>query len=233
MPFPNSKQAKQAINNSVLKELDCKMRDLDRCFNHYGSYDLKGFKDNFDYDFFIKNKGMSEFACNEVDQYQRPLIGRALLSNTTIGSGSAKGKSQYKGSIFDSGHLLGHLLIGGIKDFDSRKTNKDNIVPQTSWANQGNFSLYTQRGNSQQAYEHFVLGNIKKAWKNKITLKVYYQVEAVYGSEIERVPRGVIIQAVSNLPDYLDKGIHVFIPNVQEHGGKVSYLKWDDSINMR
>ena len=169
---------------------------------------------------------MEEFAEN-VRKGERAGLGRALFSHRTIKDGTSRGKSQYSGSIFHTGHLLGFMLIGNLSGFNSRKTNLDNVVPLTPWANGNGFKLNTDYGNSQRVYEQLIKNCITKALKlSETDFRVYYQIEAIYNNELENVPRGILLQAISNNVNHL-RDIHVFIPNVKYGvNSSIDYTDW-------
>ena len=121
------------------------------------------------------------------------------------------------------------MLIGNLPEteFNSRKTNLNNVVPLTSWANGNGFKLDTDYGNSQRVYEQLIKNCITKASNQSETdFRVYYQVEAIYDNESENVPRGILLQAVSNNKKYL-RDLHVFIPNVKYGmNSSIDYTDW-------
>lgn len=213
MGFPNKSEALYCVNDSVLEQLGFKDKEsMADSYDDYGSFKLPKCV-NFNLDIFKDMEKEKVLAKNE-KRNNRACLGRAVLSMDTIAEGTSKGNSQYKKTIFDTGHLLGHMLIGKIENFDSRKTNLSNVIPQTHWANGTGFKPNTTHGNSQRVYEQLIFNSIKKAIKNKDSnYKVFYQVEAIYGDKYEEVPRGVIIQANSTNSQYLED-FRVFIPNV-------------------
>lgn len=213
MGYPNKSEAFYSVNNSVLEQLGFKDREsMSDCYNDYGSFNLPKFV-NFNSDDFKEMEKEKVLAKNE-ESNNRACIGRAVLSMNTIAKGSSKGNRQYKNTIFDTGHLLAYMLIGKIENFNSRKTNSSNVIPQTPWSNGKGYKLNTTHGNSQRVYEQLVFNSINKATKKEdLNYKVFYQVEAIYGNQHEEVPRGVIIQAVSTNSQYLEE-LRVFVPNV-------------------
>lgn len=225
MGYPNKSEALYSVNDLVLEQLGFKDKEsMAASYDDYGSFKLPKCV-NFNSDIFKDMEKDKVLAKNE-KRNNRACIGRAVLSMNTIAEGTSKGNSQFRNTIFDTGHLLGHMLIGGIENFDSRKTNLSNVIPQTHWSNGTGFELNTTHGNSQRAYEQLVFNSIKKAMKNKdLDYKVFYQVEAIYGDKDEEVPRGVIIQAVSTNSQYLED-FRVFIPNVMYN--KISEIDYSN-----
>ena len=136
MGYPHLHQAVYSITESVLEQLEIDdIEKLKKFYNGYGSFDLPNFV-NFDTKIFEKLPNLDEFARN-IEKSSRFTIGQALLSHKTIAKNTSKGKSQFKGSIFHTGHLLAYMLIGNLPEteFNSRKTNLNNVVPLTPWAN--------------------------------------------------------------------------------------------------
>lgn len=216
MRYPNKSEALYCVNDSVVKELGFEDKEsLAASYDGYGSFKLPEFV-NFNLDIF-KDMEKDEVLAKNEQRNNRACIGRAVLSMDTIAEGTSKGNSQYKDTIFDTGHLLGYMLIGKIKNFNSRKTNLSNVIPQTQWSNGRGFMKKDStdgNGNCQRVYEQLVYRCIRKANKKKdLQFKVFYQVEAVYGDKNEEVPRGVIIQAWSTNSQCLTE-FKVFIPNV-------------------
>lgn len=216
MRYPNKSEALYCVNDSVVKELGFEDKEsLAASYDGYGSFKLPEFI-NFNLDIF-KDMEKDEVLAKNEQRNNRACIGRAVLSMDTIAEGTSKGNSQYKDTIFDTGHLLGYMLIGKIKNFNSRKTNLSNVIPQTQWSNGRGFMKKDStdgNGNCQRVYEQLVYRCIRKANNEKdLQFKVFYQVEAVYGDKNEEVPRGVIIQAHSTNSQYLED-FRVFIPNV-------------------
>lgn len=226
MGYPHLHQAVYSITKSVLEQLKIDdIEELKKFYNGYGSFNLPLFI-NFNEKIFSERIDLEEFAEN-VRKEERVSIGRALLSHRTIKDRTSKGKSQYSGSIFHTGHLLGFMLIGNLSGFNSRKTNIENVVPLTPWANGNGFKLNTDYGNSQRVYKQLIKNCITKASnKSETDFRVYYQVEAIYDNESEDVPRGILLQAVSNNKKYL-RDIHVFIPNVKYGmNSSIDYTDW-------
>jgi hypothetical protein len=226
MGYPHLHQAVYSITESVLKQLE--IDDIEKFYNGYGSFNLPNFV-NFDTKIFEKLPNLDEFARN-IEKSSRFTIGQALLSHKTITNDTSKGNSQFKGSIFHTGHLLAYMLIGNLPEtkFNSRKTNLDNVVPPTPWANGNGFKLDTDYGNSQRVYEQLIKNCIIKASNQSETdFRVYYQVEAIYDNESEDVPRGILLQAVSNNKKYL-RDLHVFVPNVRYGtNNSINYSEWE------
>lgn len=228
MGYPHLHQAVYSITESVLEQLEIDdIEKLKKFYNGYGSFDLPNFV-NFDTKIFEKLPNLDEFARN-IEKSSRFTIGQALLSHKTIAKNTSKGKSQFKGSIFHTGHLLAYMLIGNLPEteFNSRKTNLNNVVPLTPWANGNGFKLDTDYGNSQRVYEHLIKNCITKALKlSETDFRVYYQIEAIYNNELENVPRGILLQAISNNVNHL-RDIHVFIPNVKYGvNSSIDYTDW-------
>ena len=226
MGYPHLHQAVYSITESVLKQLE--IDDIEKFYNGYGSFNLPNFV-NFDTKIFEKLPNLDEFARN-IEKSSRFTIGQALLSHKTITNDTSKGNSQFKGSIFHTGHLLAYMLIGNLPEtkFNSRKTNLDNVVPPTPWDNGNGFKLDTDYGNSQRVYEQLIKNCIIKASNQSETdFRVYYQVEAIYDNESEDVPRGILLQAVSNNKKYL-RDLHVFVPNVRYGtNNSINYSEWE------
>jgi hypothetical protein len=225
MGYPHLHQAVYSITKSVLEQLEIDdIEELKKFYNGYGSFNLPHFI-NFNEKMFSERIDLEEFAEN-VRKGERAGIGRALLSHRTIKDGTSRGKSQYSGSIFHTGHLLGFMLIGNLSGFNSRKTNIENVIPLTPWANGNGFKLDTDYGNSQRVYEQLIKNCITKASnQSEADFRVYYQVEAIYNNESEDVPRGILLQAVSNNKKYL-RDLHVFIPNVRYGtNNSINYLE--------
>ena len=226
MGYPHLHQAVYSITKSVLEQLEIyDIEELKKFYNGFGSFNLPHFI-NFNEKIFSERIDLEEFAEN-VRKGERAGIGRALLSHRTIKDGTSRGKSQYSGSIFHTGHLLGFMLIGNLSGFNSRKTNLDNVVPLTPWANGNGFKLNTDYGNSQRVYEQLIKNCITKALKlSETDFRVYYQIEAIYNNELENVPRGILLQAISNNVNHL-RDIHVFIPNVKYGvNSSIDYTDW-------
>lgn len=226
MGYPHLHQAVYSITESVLEQLE--IDDIEKFYNGYGSFNLPNFV-NFDTKIFEKLPNLDEFARN-IEKSSRFTIGQALLSHKTITNNTSKGNSQFKGSIFHTGHLLAYMLIGNLPEtkFNSRKTNLDNVVPLTPWANGNGFKLDTDYGNSQRVYEQLIKNCIIKASnQSEKDFRVYYQVEAIYDNESEDVPRGILLQAVSNNKKYL-RDLHVFVPNVRYGtNNSINYSEWE------
>ena len=226
MGYPHLHQAVYSITESVLEQLE--IDDIEKFYNGYGSFNLPNFV-NFDTKIFEKLPNLDEFARN-IEKSSRFTIGQALLSHKTITNNTSKGNSQFKGSIFHTGHLLAYMLIGNLPEtkFNSRKTNLDNVVPPTPWANGNGFKLDTDYGNSQRVYEQLIKNCIIKASnQSEKDFRVYYQVEAIYDNESEDVPRGILLQAVSNNKKYL-RDLHVFVPNVRYGtNNSINYSEWE------
>ena len=218
MGYPHLHQAVYSITESVLEQLEIDdIEKLKKFYNGYGSFDLPNFV-NFDTKIFEKLPNLDEFARN-IEKSSR----------FTIAKNTSKGKSQFKGSIFHTGHLLAYMLIGNFPEteFNSRKTNLNNVVPLTPWANGNGFKLDTDYGNSQRVYEQLIKNCITKALKlSETDFRVYYQIEAIYNNELENVPRGILLQAISNNVNHL-RDIHVFIPNVKYGvNSSIDYTDW-------
>lgn len=226
MGYPHLHQAVYSITKSVLEQLEIDdIEESKKFYNGYGSFNLPHFI-NFNEKIFSEQIDLEEFAEN-VRKGGRAGIGRALLSYRTIKDGRSRGKSQYSGSIFHTGHLLGFMLIGNLSGFNSRKTNLDNVVSLTPWANGNGFKLNTDYGNSQRVYEQLIKNCITKALKlSETDFRIYYQIEAIYNNELENVPRGILLQAISNNVNHL-RDIHVFIPNVKYGmNSSIDYTDW-------
>ena len=199
------------------------IEELKKFYNGYGSFDLPNFV-NFDTKIFEKLPNLDEFARN-IEKSSRFTIGQALLSHKTIAKNTSKGKSQFKGSIFHTGHLLAYMLIGNLPEteFNSRKTNLENVVPLTPWANGRGFKLNTSYGNSQRVYEQLIKDSITES---ETDFRVFYQVEAIYDNDLENVPRGILLQAISNNKSHL-RDLHVFVPNVKYgRNNGIDYSDW-------
>ncbi|MBF0776652.1 DNA-entry nuclease [Streptococcus azizii] len=220
--YPDKQEASYSITDGVAQKLGYQnSQSLVEQYNGFGSFNLKSFVD-FNDSFFEENDEVTEFAQNYRDELGRVTGGIALLSKKTISKeGTSEGSNQYPKTIFDTGHILGHMLVGGETfDFNSSKKKKENIFPQTRWSNGGDgkfksFKMNSDKGNSQVTYERRIWNKINK--KGNEELKIYYQVDLVYEGD-EEIPRGVHLQAISNKPIDLGKGrefINVFIPNVR------------------
>ena len=228
MGFPQLHQAVYSVTESVLDQLEIdNVEKLKKFYNGYGSFDLPNFV-NFNTEIFGKLSNSKEFARN-IEKNSRATMGQALLSYKTITNNTSKGNSQFKGSIFHTGHLLAYMLIGNLPEtiFNSRKTNHNNVVPLTPWSNGNGFKLDTDYGNSQRVYEQLIKNCITKATKlSESDFRVYYQIEAIYNNELENVPRGILLQATSNNVKHL-RDIHVFIPNVRYGvNSSIDYTDW-------
>ncbi|RSI83505.1 DNA-entry nuclease [Streptococcus mitis] len=224
MGYPHLHQAVYSITESVLEQLEIDdIEKLKKFYNGYGSFDLPNFV-NFDTKIFEKLPNLDEFARN-IEKSSRFTIGQALLSHKTIAKNTSKGKSQFKGSIFHTGHLLAYMLIGNLPEteFNSRKTNLENVVPLTPWANGRGFKLNTSYGNSQRVYEQLIKDSITES---ETDFRVFYQVEAIYDNDLENVPRGILLQAISNNKNHL-RELHVFVPNVKYgRNNGIDYSDW-------
>lgn len=239
--YPNKSEALHYITNDIANQLGYSSVDeLAECYNGYGSFVLEDFV-NFNKDFFKTEQYIHEFAKNVKDERDRAKRGIALLSRETIippNGGASKGKSQFSGSVFHTGHILGHMLVGRMKDFNSRKNNDENIFPQTSWSNGGgrdfeSFKLNSERGNSQLTYERRIWNKLNK--NGNKDLQVYYQVDLIY-HQSEEVPRGIHIQAIpSDDITELNKNrvsLNVFIPNIRYNEiSELDYDTWDSERN--
>lgn len=239
--YPNKSEALHYITNDIANQLGCNSVDeLADCYNGYGSFILEKFI-NFNKDFFKTEQGIHEFAKNIKDEKGRAKRGIALLSRETIiplNGGASKGKSQFSGSVFHTGHILGHMLVGRMKDFNSRKNNDENTFPQTSWANGGgrdfkSFKLNSSRGNSQLTYERRIWNKLNK--QGNEDLQVYYQVDLIY-HQSEEVPRGIHIQAVpsDNKTELNEDSVllNIFIPNVRYNEiSELDYGFWNSVAN--
>ena len=164
-----------------------------------------------------------------------------MLSRGTVippNGGASKGNSQFSGSVFHTGHILAHMLIGNLEDFNSRKNNIENIFPQTSWSNGGgrdfeSFKLNSKRGNSQLTYERRIWNKLNKQGNEE--LLVYYQVDLIY-NETEEVPRGIHVQAIpSDGNTKLNKNsvsLNIFIPNIRyNETSELDYSFWNSEVN--
>ena len=224
MGYPHLHQAVYSITESVLEQLEIDdIEKLKKFYNGYGSFDLPNFV-NFDTKIFEKLPNLDEFARN-IEKSSRFTIGQALLSHKTIAKNTSKGKSQFKGSIFHTGHLLAYMFIGNLPEteFNSRKTNLENVVPLTPWANGRGFKLNTSYGNSQRVYEQLIKDSITES---ETDFRVFYQVEAIYDNDLENVPRGILLQAISNNKNHL-RDLHVFVPNVKYgRNNGIDYSDW-------
>ena len=228
MGFPHLHQAVYSITQSVLDQIKVNnIEQFKQYYNEYGSFDLPSFI-NFDRHVFESSANLNEFALN-ITRDSRASIGKAMLSYRTITNGTSKGNSQYKGSIFHTGHLLPYMLVGNLpeKEFNSRKTNLENVAPLTPWANGRGFKLNTSYGNSQRVYEQLIKDSITKALElSETDFRVFYQVEAIYDNALENVPRGILLQAISNNKSHL-RDLHVFVPNVKYgRNNSIDYSDW-------
>jgi DNA/RNA non-specific endonuclease len=164
---------------------------------------------------------------NEIDEIERPILGRVKISNETIFHKDEsceklnKGKNKYSGTIFHTGHILGAQLVCSIKDFDYSTGNPRNIFPQSEWSNQGNHKESEKVGINQTMYEN----EIRKYIEDHVDAHIYYQVQLLYFGKDE-VPRFIHIQAFSD-----DKGfkkINTLIPNICIKD-KINYGKWENN----
>lgn len=239
--YPNKSEALHYITNDIANQLGYSSVDeLAEYYNGYGSSIMKEFIE-FNKDFFKTEQDIHEFAKNFRDEKGRVKRGIALLSRKTIiqsKGGASKGNSQFSGSVFHTGHILGHMLVSNIDNFNSRKGNYENIFPQTSWSNGGgrdfaSFTLNSYRGNSQLTYERRVWNKINK--KGNEELQVYYQVDLIY-NETEEVPRGIHIQAIpSDGNTKLNENsvsLNIFIPNIRYNEiTELDYSFWNSEVN--
>ncbi|MGO5579439.1 DNA/RNA non-specific endonuclease [Streptococcus anginosus] len=228
--FPNKELACSVITAHIAESLGFSNRkDIYKYYNGRGSFFLPKYID-FDNHFLsqINNKQLIHFPKNDLES-DLPISGEAVLSKSTIAKGDSKGKNQYKGSNFDTGHILGHSLIGNIESYDSSRSNSKNIFPQSDWANEGTFSLSSNVGVNQTAIEQLIRTKIQSK-KSPEDIMVYYKVNLIYGSN-ERVPRFIHIQAVSNYPSII-RNQNVLIPNVT-NSYEIDYHFWYSSKNMK
>ena len=116
--FPNNELACSVITNHIAESLGFSNRkDIYEYYNGRGSFFLPKYID-FDKDFFVSNsKQLNNLPRNYLER-DLPISGEAVLSKSTIAEGDSKGKSQYKGSNFETGHILGYGLIGNIESYD-------------------------------------------------------------------------------------------------------------------
>jgi DNA-entry nuclease len=227
--FPNKELACSVITNHIAESLGFSNRkDIYEYYNGRGSFFLPKYID-FDKDFFVSNsKQLNNLPRNYLER-DLPISGEAVLSKSTIAEGDSKGKSQYKGSNFETGHILGYGLIGNIESYDSSRSNSKNIFPQSDWANEGTFSLSSNVGVNQTAIEQLIRTKIQSK-KSPEDIMVYYKVNLIYGSN-EHVPRFIHIQAVSNYPSII-RNQNVLIPNVT-NSYEIDYHFWYSSKNMK
>lgn len=163
--------------------------------------------------------GTQQYASNTVDNKHRPQVANAFLTKSARQyqnrnqTGNGRGQfvplgwhqltnlpGQYH-YAYNRGHLLGYALVGNVKGFNVSESNQQNIVTQTSWANQADSSTNT----GQNYYE----GIVRKALdQNK---KVRYQVKPLYSGN-ELVPRAIQLQALSTDHTVM---FNVLVPNVQ------------------
>lgn len=159
---------------------------------------------------------------NEIDEIERPILGRVKISNETISCEKLKkGKNKYSDTIFHTGHILGAQLVGSIKDFDYSTKNLRNIFPQSKWSNQGNHKESEKVGINQKMYEN----KIRKYIEDHIDAHIYYQVQLLYFGKDE-VPRFIHIQAFSDDKEF--EKINTLIPNICIKD-KIDYTKWENN----
>ncbi|MBZ2073502.1 DNA/RNA non-specific endonuclease [Streptococcus sanguinis] len=227
--FPNKELACSIITAHIAESLGFSNRkDIYEYYNGRGSFFLPKYI-NFDNHFFeLNNNHLISFPQNYLES-NLPISGEAILSKSTIAKGTSKGKNQYKGSNFETGHILGFGLIGSVEGYDSSRSNSKNIFPQSDWANEGTFSRSSDVGVNQTAIEQLIRTKIQSR-KTPEDIMVYYKVNLIYGSN-ECVPRFIHIQAVSNYPSII-RNQNVLIPNVT-NSFEIDYHFWNSSKNMK
>lgn len=143
-------------------------------------------------------------------------IGNISLSSISEVEGRGpRGTSPFKGSGFDTGHILGRQLFKGTC-FNTSKKNKNNIYKQTKWSNKGNHHTAVH-GHNQTYFENFIIYQLLKNTPEAI---VKYRADLIYCDSEEKIPRGIHIR--SSCEQNEDLNFNVFVPNV-EIEGRIDY----------
>lgn len=200
--------AKEALPQSIKNSLE------DPRFNGYGAYIVANNTTDLDVSF-----NATPYVENSLDSKRRPSVANAVVNQAireynprndykdnkvTLMPLGYHQRTSLKGKYtlaYNRGHLIGYAIAGKLSNFDASENNKQNIITQTSWANQASESSNT----GQNYYE----GLIRQAQDQGRTIR--YRATPMYVDN-ELVPRGVHLEAKSS-----DGALqfNVYVPNVQ------------------
>lgn len=230
--YPDKKLASLVLTDDVKNQLGNLIE-----YNNAGSFVINQNKNDLD----ASVSSAPYVNLSPLDYLSRPGVANALLSKSTrqyqkrnetysdngvkndatinpVGWHQLKLTNGHYKTLYNRGHLIAYSLAGKIKGFDASMANYQNIISQTSWANQAS------NGNPENKGQNYYETLVRKALdKNK---RVRYKVTPIYdGASL--VPAGVHLEAKAS-----DGSLefNVFVPNVQM-GVSINYATGFATIN--
>ncbi|ETA74582.1 DNA/RNA non-specific endonuclease [Ligilactobacillus equi] len=208
--YPTSQIAFEGFPDSIQKKYG---KDNFR-YNGHGAFIINNNQTDLD-----ANVSSAPYAQNTVDSLGRASVANALVNKTSrqyrnreqTNNGATnwappgyQQRSNLRGTYkyaYNRGHLLGYAIVGNISGFDASESNQQNIVTETSWANQA--------GSKDNTGQNYYEGLVRQAQDQNRTVR--YRVTPVYEGN-NQVPTGIQLEAKSS---DMALQFNVYVPNVQ------------------
>lgn len=229
----------QDLNNlfngtDILSQVESKVgcNQINKIENYYkkGCINL-GFADCCNTNFNDKIKLLKgKIAENFEKNNDRAMGGRAVLTRDLLTKKEERPSktSLYKGSIFQTGHILGYRFVRNIEGFNKNPSNKFNIFPQSEWSNSLDMDNWKKYGCTFTYNEQCIANKLNHKKNSDNELKVYYQVDLLYSGD-EKVPRAILQQAISNKEEIFPGFIRL-VPNIDTKRS-INYCEWSHKDN--